>query len=71
MGLLFCGIENSWNLSKRYCVATSFSRPYHFPINSKNSLGDLHRFSIALSSVALKCCVQEIPRLVSTSYFLR
>ena len=49
MGLLFCGIENSWNLSKRCCVATSFSGLYHFPRNSKISHGDLHRFSIALS----------------------
>ena len=49
IGLLFCGIENSWNLSKRCCVATSFSGSYHFPRNSKTSLGDQHRFRIALS----------------------
>ena len=35
MGLLLCGIEKSWNLSKRCCVATSFSGSYHFPRNLK------------------------------------
>ena len=49
MGLLFCGIENSGNVSKRWCVATSFSGSYHFTTNSKTSLGDVHRFGITLS----------------------
>ena len=30
-------------------VATSFAGSYNFPRNSKTSLGDLHRFRIALS----------------------
>ena len=50
MGLLFGGIENSWNLSKRCCEATSVSGSYQFPRNLKTSLGDLQRIRIALSS---------------------
>ena len=50
MELLLYGIENSQNLSKRRCVATSFSGSYNFSRNTITSLGDLHRFRIALSS---------------------
>ena len=50
MGFLFCGTENTWNLSKKCSVATSFLMTNHFSRNSKTSLGDLHGFRIALSS---------------------
>ena len=70
MGLLFFGIKNSWNLSKRCFVATSFSGSYNFRRNSKTSLGDLHRLGCSVL-LALKSCIQEIPPLASTSYFFR
>ena len=50
MGLLFCGRELVELVKKVLCGHLVFGVLHFFPRNLKTSLGDLHRFRIALSS---------------------
>ena len=54
MHLIICTLEvMEWNLSYSRCVATSLSGSCHFSKRSKISRGDLHLFSMDLSTEEL------------------